>query len=124
MSQKEKRFCDFEEVIINLSFGFQAQFRLPLEVIWSKGANVIWTIMQMVVGDKVLMEEFCSQILKPSLVEELLDEKFDVAIIDLMFNECGLALANQLGVPSVGYWAFSFASGVQVLSTLSIMYIS
>lgn len=71
--------------------------------------------MQMVAVDKVLMEEFCSQILRPSLVEELLDEKFDVAIIDLMFNECGLALAHELGVPSVGYWAFSFASGVQVL---------
>ena len=71
--------------------------------------------MQMVIVDKVLMEEFCSQILRPSLVEELLDEKFDVAIIDLMFNECGLALAHELSVPSVGYWAFSFASGVQVV---------
>jgi hypothetical protein len=84
-------------------------------VIWGKGTNILWTIMQMVAVDKVLMEEFCSQILRPSLVEELLDEKFDVAIIDLMFNECGLALAHELGVPSVGYWAFSFASGVQVL---------
>ena len=94
---------------------FQAQFRLPLEVIWSKGTNYLWTILQLVTVDKVLMEEFCSQILRPSLVEELLDEKFDVAIIDLMFNECGLALAHDLGVPSVGYWAFSFAFGVQVL---------
>ena len=71
--------------------------------------------MQLVAVDKVLMEEFCSQILRPSLVEELLDEKFDVAIIDLMYNECGLALAYDLGVPSVGYWAFSFSFGVQVL---------
>ena len=64
--------------------------------------------------EKVLMTEFCSKILRPSLVEEFLDEKFDVAIVDLMFNECGLALANELGAPAVGYWAFSFSSGVQV----------
>jgi len=98
--------------------GEEAQFRLPLEVIWSQGTNLMWTIWQMVVGDKILMEEFCGQVLKPSLVEELLDEKFDVAIIDLMFNECGLALANQLELPSVGYWAFSFASGVQEFTTM------
>ena len=68
----------------------------------------------MVTVDKILMTEFCSKALRPSLVEEFLDEKFDVAIVDLMFNECGLALANELGVPAVGYWAFSFSSGVQV----------
>ena len=92
----------------------QAQFRLPLEMIWSRGNNVLWTIRQMVYGEKMLMGEFCGQVLRPSLVEELLDQRFDVAVVDLMFNECGLALAHQLGVPSVGYWAFSFASGVQV----------
>ena len=30
-----------------------------------------------------------------------------------MFNECGLALAHSRGLPALGYWAFSFASGVQ-----------
>ena len=48
-------------------------------------------------------------------MEEFIDEKFDVAVVDLMFNECGLALTHELGVPSVGYWAFSFAAGVQVI---------
>ena len=61
------------------------------------------------------MREFCSKILRPSLGTQLADQEFDVAVIDLMFNECGLALANKLSVPSVGYWAFSFSSGVQVL---------
>ena len=99
----------------HISFSeFQAQFRLPLEVLWSKGTSVLWTILNMANVEKVLMKEFCSKILRPSLVEEFLDEKFDVAIVDLMFNECGLALANELGIPAVGYWAFSFSSGVQV----------
>ena len=39
---------------------------------------------------------------------------YDIAIVDLMFNECGLALAHRHGVPAVGYWAFSFSSGWQV----------
>ena len=75
--------------------------------------------MQIVKADKVLMEEFCSQLLKPSLIEELLGKKFDVAIIDLVYNECGLALANHLEIPSVGYWAFSFSSVNQVLFTFT-----
>ena len=36
-------------------------------------------------------------------------EKFDVALVDLVVNECGLALAHHLGVPVVGYWAFALS---------------
>jgi len=114
----ERSFNNTDENFPFVTPGEKAQFRLPLEMIWSKGNNVLWTILQMVYADKVLMAEFCSQVLRPSLVEELLDQKFDVAVIDLMFNECGLALAHQLGVPSVGYWAFSFASGVQEYTSM------
>ena len=45
---------------------------------------------------------------------------YDIAIVDLMFNECGLALAHRHGIPAVGYWAFSFSSGWQVSTGESI----
>ena len=36
------------------------------------------------------------------------DQHFDVAIVDLLYNECGLALARSLGAPVIGFWAQSF----------------
>ena len=64
----------------------------------------------------VLMELFCSKILGDELRSKISEDQtpYDIAIVDLMFNECGLALAHRLGVPAVGYWAFSFVSGWQV----------
>lgn len=48
-------------------------------------------------------------------------EKFDVALVDLVVNECGLALAYHLGVPVVGYWAFALSRNVfdSLFSTVS-----
>ena len=60
-----------------------------------------------------MMTEYCSSVLHPDNQARLAGDQFDLAIVDLMFNECGLALAHHLNIPSVGYWAFSFASGVQ-----------
>ena len=68
----------------------------------------------MIGGDKILVPKYCETILDEELVTELEEDHYDIAIIDLMFNECGLALASHLRIPAVGYWAFSFASGVQV----------
>ncbi|CAL8116567.1 unnamed protein product [Orchesella dallaii] len=45
------------------------------------------------------------------LISQLREEKYDAAIIDILYNECGLALLHHLKVPSIGYWAFSFSSG-------------
>ena len=67
----------------------------------------------MIGADEILITKFCQLMLDPELITELQDQNFDLAIVDLMFNECGLALAHHLGLPPVGYWAFSFASGVQ-----------
>ena len=47
-----------------------------------------------------------------TLTKELKDENFNLAIVDLIYNECALALANHgLKLPTVSYWAFSFAGG-------------
>ena len=47
------------------------------------------------------------------MIDQLKENDYDMAIVDLMYNECGLALAHHLNLPAVGYWAFSFASGPQ-----------
>ena len=52
-----------------------------------------------------------------TLFENLNEELFDVIVVDLIYNECSLALARKLSVPVVGYWAFSFTSGPQVFTT-------
>ena len=72
-------------------------------------------------ADRVLISLYCDTILHPDNLQRLEREKYDVAIVDLMFNECGLALAHHLGLPSVGYWAFSFASGAQEFTTMEAL---
>ena len=67
------------------------------------------------------MTEYCRAILHPDNIDLLAGESFDVTIVDLMFNECGLSLAHHLNIPSVGYWAFSFASGVQEFTTMEAL---
>jgi len=38
-------------------------------------------------------------------------EPYDVVIVDILANECGLALANHLGVPVIAYWASVMNAG-------------
>ena len=56
----------------------------------------------MIGGDKILVPKYCETILDEELVTELEEDNYDIAIIDLMFNECGLALAHRLNLPVVG----------------------
>lgn len=59
-----------------------------------------------------LLGSQCETLLANKLLYNSLKEaKFDIAIIDIIFNECGLALLHQLKIPSIGYWALPFASG-------------
>ena len=55
-----------------------------------------------------------------TLLRELKEEKFDLAIVDLLYNPCSLSLASHyLSVPVVGYWAFSFVNGEADYTTVS-----
>ena len=42
------------------------------------------------------------------LITTLSLKKFDVAVVDLIANECGIALARGLGLPVASFWGFSF----------------
>ena len=55
-----------------------------------------------------------------TLLNELYTEKFDLAIVDLLYNPCSLSLAaHYLQLPVVGYWAFSFVNGEADYTTVS-----
>ena len=53
--------------------------------------------------------EVCDVLLgNRALVARLKEERFDVAVVDFFFGECGHALAHHaLGLPVVGYWGFT-----------------
>ena len=36
---------------------------------------------------------------------------FEAAALDLLYGECSLALAHEMGVPAVGFWGSSPVSG-------------
>ena len=63
----------------------------------------------------------CNQLLgNETLMEELAQEDYDLAIVDLLYNPCSLALASEyLKLPVVGYWAFSFVNGEADYTTVS-----
>lgn len=42
------------------------------------------------------------------LYNQIADSNFDVALVDISGNECGLALVRSLGIPVASFWGFSF----------------
>lgn len=96
----------------------KARFSLPMELLWSKGLNVLNLLdnLEILDGWRV-MEAYCDNLLGAELPALLRPAAFDVAVVDLIYNECGLALAHQLGIPALGYWAFSLAGGEQEFTT-------
>jgi hypothetical protein len=40
------------------------------------------------------MDGYCADILQPDLVRELNGRHHDIALVDLIYNECGLALGR------------------------------
>ena len=54
----------------------------------------------------------CQMILQDkTLFNQLNSSKFDLAIVDLIANECSLALARALGLPVATFWGFGFQGG-------------
>ena len=66
------------------------------------------------------MSGACESQLSSALFGRLSNKTYHVAFVDLMFNECGLALADKLGSPAVGF-GFSLTSGPQEFSTLDTL---
>ena len=121
---------NFSEIVLNLnntdgsipltSKGEKGVFSMPMPLLWTKGLNLL-SLFNMGANPYAVATAYCEQLLSnEALKDRLRREKFDVAIVDLIYNECGLALANHLGLPSVAYWAFSFAGGEAELTTAAL----
>ncbi|KAF2350890.1 UDP-glucuronosyl/UDP-glucosyltransferase [Trinorchestia longiramus] len=85
-----------------------AQFQMPMSEMWEDGTS----LMALPLAGYSVMSAYCHQLLSDlHLRAVLFNSSFQLALVDLIYNECGLALAHHLGLPVVGYWAFSFAGG-------------
>ena len=59
----------------------------------------------------------CDAILSDEDLYQLLESRnFSVALVDLMFNECTLALLHQLDIPVVGYWGGGMLNGYETIA--------
>jgi hypothetical protein len=84
---------------------------MPYEILWNSGLSYK-SIVEAGSEAFPLMKAQCDTLLSnQEMIEQLRSSEFDIAIIDILYNECGLALLHNLKIPSVGYWAFPFASG-------------
>jgi hypothetical protein len=100
--------------------GENGVFSMPLDMLWSQGLSTVSIFWRLGLKPWTLVDTFCDTILgNKNLIELLNRDHFNVAVVDLIYNECGLALAGHLGVPSVGYWAFSLTSGEADLTAAS-----
>ena len=92
----------------------EGKFTMPVEFLWSKG-SALTNIFELGLDRNPwkVVTSYCHFLLSnKTLTQELKDENFNLAIVDLIYNECALALANHgLKLPTVSYWAFSFAGG-------------
>ncbi|XP_059092705.1 UDP-glucosyltransferase 2-like isoform X2 [Tigriopus californicus] len=53
----------------------------------------------------------------PDVIRLFNETRFDLAIVDLIANECGVALAKSVHVPIVTFWGFSFQGGEVALTS-------
>jgi len=103
-----------------LSQEAEGKFRMPVELLWEEGLSLS-TVFKLPKNPWNLVSSYCHFILSnETLKKELEAEHFNVAIVDLIYNECGLALASHvLKLPTMAYWAFSFSSGEAEFTTMA-----
>ena len=80
------------------------------------GAKILWDQGHSVFG--LPLDIFCLTDVHcytlhhhPQLLHLLQTQTFDLVIIDLIGNECSIALAKSLQVPIIGFWGFPFHGG-------------
>jgi len=98
----------------------EGKFTMPVEFLWQEGLSLT-NIFTLPKNPWYVVTSYCHFLLSnETLKKELEDEKFNLAIVDLIYNECGLALASQgLKLPTMAYWAFSFAGGEAEFTTMA-----
>jgi hypothetical protein len=71
----------------------RAEFRMPQELLWQEGLDLL-TVRKLGAVWR-LMDGYCADILSPPLVQQLRAGQHDIALVDLIYNECGLALGKE-----------------------------
>ena len=61
-------------------------------------------IWRSVVSDLMGLEVFVSSPSNTAVIDYIRSQHYDVAIVDLIQNECMHALPVSMGVPVVGFW--------------------
>ncbi|CAL4072831.1 unnamed protein product, partial [Meganyctiphanes norvegica] len=88
-------------------------FIFPHNAVWDKGLS----LFGIPPNGFITISEMCKTLFQQKdMIKHFRDTQFDVAIVDLMYNECSLMLAHNLGVPIVGFWAY-IVNGVNGLYT-------
>lgn len=98
----------------------EGKFGMPVEFLWKEGL-ALDSIFKLPKQPWSVVKAHCHTLLSnKSLISDLKSEQFDLSIVDLIYNECSLALASHdLDTPTVAYWAFSFSSGEAEFSTVA-----
>lgn len=86
-----------------LSHGHRARFIHPFGTFWENGLS----FSQIPANGFHTLSEICATLFQEKeMIQHFKDAQFDVALVDLAFNECSLLLAHHLGIPIVGFWAY------------------
>jgi hypothetical protein len=75
-----------------------AEFQIPQELLWTEGLELL-TVRKLGSVWR-LIEGYCTDILAPDLVRDLNARHYDIALVDLIYNECGLALGKGGSMPA------------------------
>jgi hypothetical protein len=75
-----------------------AEFQIPQELLWTEGLELL-TVRKLGSVWR-LIEGYCTDILAPDLVSDLNARRYDIALVDLIYNECGLALGKGGSMPA------------------------
>lgn len=83
-------------------------FQPPTKLLWDTERS----ILNIPTDVFRIIDAHCSTLLgDPALIEALNNTRFSMAFVDIISNECSLALAKLLNLPVVGYWGFPFQGG-------------
>ncbi len=84
-----------------VSDGERGHFVFPGELFWKHGTATFKLFYYLGLKPYYMFHGFCDRLLgDQQLIDDLRDQEFNVAFVDLLYNECGLALAHHLGLPS------------------------
>ena len=92
----------------------KGKFKMPYDLMWSDGQSLA-SLLRLVQSPWTIIKHYCHQMFNNNdLIKRLTSETFDISIVDLIYNECGLTLSKKIIKPKggeMGYWALTLSGG-------------